>query len=81
MGKFAAMWVIFAGSPLGGPGTRYIATDGSVTNSKSRAAKFYTPEGAFDFATRQGIVLNGATRYVSQDTFTETELERRSLAS
>jgi hypothetical protein len=81
MVKFAAMWVIFAGSSLSGPDPRYIAGDGSITSSKSRAAKFYTSEGAFDFALRKGIILNGATRYVAQDTFTKAELERRSLAS
>ena len=76
------MWVIFAGpQQFPGPGRQYVASDGSVTHSKSEAQKFSTPEGARDFAEEQGIIIDGATRHVGQENFTQAELAWRPLGS
>jgi hypothetical protein len=76
------MWVIFAGpQQFRGSGRQYIASDGSVTHSKNEAQKFSTAEGARDFAGEQGITIDGATRHVGQEIFTQAELTWRPLGS
>jgi hypothetical protein len=49
--KTRTLWVIFAGpEQTGKPGTRYIASDGTVTKQKQLAAKFVTYGDAEKFA-------------------------------
>ena len=75
--KPKTLWVIFAGPQQhGGPGTRYIAKDGTVTGIKSRAAKFYSHGEAVEFAQHKKIKLT-ATRYIGQEDFTDFEIEMR----
>lgn len=68
------MVVIFSGPQQhAGPGTRYIAWDGTVTDLRGRAAKFANHDEAKEFAKAKGILLT-ATRYIGQDSFEEHEL-------
>ena len=76
------MWVIFAGpQQFPGPGRQYVASDGSVTHSRNEAQKFSTAEGAREFAGEQGITIDGTTRHLGQETFTQAELAWRPLGS
>ena len=70
------MFVIFASPEQRGPVTENVlfARDGTETQSRNRAAKFYTAESAFAFAREKGITLDGAMRYVGQMDFFESEL-------
>lgn len=58
-----------------GPGTRYVATNGEVTDIKSHAAKFSTPAAAFDFAKEIGVNLSESNKYVGQENFTDFEIQ------
>ena len=76
------MWVIFVGSQqVRGSGTQYVARDGSVTQSKNEAQKFSTAEAARDFAADKAIAIDGETRHLGQQTFTQTEIAWRPLVS
>jgi hypothetical protein len=68
------MYVIFAG-PLqqDGPGTHYIAKDGTTTTSKVHAAKFYLRIDAVEFARKKEIPLNDHT-YIDLENFSEFEV-------
>ena len=55
-------WAIFAGpKQTGKPGTRYIASDGTVTKQKQLAAKSVTYGDAEKFAQSKDIRLDGIT--------------------
>jgi hypothetical protein len=70
------MWVIFAGpQQFKAPGTRYTASDGTVTDIKSKAKKFYGPQEAKEFAEEKHIDLSKGTRYIGQDDFTDFEIQ------
>jgi hypothetical protein len=69
------LFVIFSGPQQhGGPGTRYIANDGTTTDLRSYAAKFYTWEEAKKFAEGKSITLDAAMTYIGQEDFTEFEI-------
>lgn len=72
--KRQTLFVIFA-SPqqFGGPGNRYIAQDGSITDIRSKAARFYSWNDAKDFADEKGIVLGGPID-IGQEEFAPFEL-------
>jgi hypothetical protein len=68
-------YVIFSGPKQhSGPGTKYIARDGSVTISRLDAARFYGSNEAAEFAKEHGIELDGAMRYIGTEEFTDYEL-------
>lgn len=69
------MWFIFV-SPqqFGGPGNRYIAEDGTVTNNPKLAAKFLSARDAHKFALDKHVKLDGATQYIAQNDFHETDI-------
>ena len=73
--NFRTMWFIFV-SPeqFGGLGNRYIAQDGTVTNSPKAAAKFFTARAAHRFAQDKRIKLDGATQYIAQNDFHESDI-------
>ena len=74
MAKTITKWVIFAGPQLiKGPGTRYIAPDGTITGEKRNAKKFVSHRDATDFAKSKNIKVNG-TRYIGQEDFLESEI-------
>ena len=69
------MFVIFARPQQHGrPGTLYIAKDGTRTERKFRAAKFYSFEDAKDFAKDKKIKLTALT-YIGQEDFTDFEIQ------
>jgi len=73
--KRKTLFVIFAGPQQhGGPGTHYIATDGTVTSIKSHAAKFYIFSDAKEFPKRGNIPLDAST-YIGQEDFTDFEIQ------
>ena len=73
------LFVIFHGQRQhGGPGTRYIARDGTTTKHKSRAATFGTAHDAITFAKEKGITFDGAVNYIGQEDFTDWDLRPRS---
>jgi hypothetical protein len=70
-------YVIFAGpQQFGGPGTQYIAEDGSRTGIKARAAKFYSHYDAVEFAKQKNIELTAIT-YIGQEDFTDFEMQHQ----
>lgn len=76
--KRKTMFVIFAGPQQHGrPGTRYIAEDGTVTEIRPHAAKFYSFADAQEFAKQSNITLT-ATTYIGQEDFTDFEVQMRS---
>jgi hypothetical protein len=80
--RLTTMWVIFAGpQQFRGSGTRYIAWDGSVTDRKNEAQKFSTAESARAFAADKGIAVDGETRHLGQENFTQAEIAWRPLGS
>lgn len=75
--KRTTLFVIFAApQPHSGPGTIYIAKDGTTTEHRSHAANFYTFTDATRFAEENGITLDAVT-YIGQDDFTDFELQGR----
>lgn len=74
--KRKMMFVIFARPEQRGPGpgNEFFANDGTTTQSRDRAAKFYTAESAFEFAKQHAIALDGAMRYIAPMDFSEDEL-------
>ncbi len=73
--KRTTVFVIFSGPQQHGrPGTRYIAKDGTITDVRSRAAKFYSFADAQEFAKERTITLT-ATTYIGQEDFTEFEIQ------
>ena len=72
--KRKTVFVIFGGPQQhGSPGTRYVAKDGTVTDSKVHAAKFYSFADAEEFAREKQVTLT-ATRYIGQEEFTDFEI-------
>jgi hypothetical protein len=62
-------YVIFAlPEQHGRPGTVYYSVDATITDIKSRAAKFLTFKDAEDFAKEHNIELTSAT-YLGLETF------------
>jgi len=55
------------------PGTRYYAQDATITDIRTKAAKFYSFEDAKEFAEQNNLELT-ATRYIGQESFSESEL-------
>lgn len=75
--KKQALWVIFDGPQQhGGPGTRYIAYDGTSTEYRREAAKFYTSQDARSFADKKGITIDGAMKYIQQESFSDFDMQR-----
>jgi hypothetical protein len=73
--KTRTLWVIFAGpEQTGKPGTRYIASDGTVTKQKQLAAKFVTYGDAEKFAQSKNIRLDGTTRHIGHDDFEDADI-------
>jgi hypothetical protein len=71
-------WVIFARPQQhGGPGSLFIAGDGTKTESREKAEKFNTAQAAKDFAKRKNITLDGAMTYIGQMDFTDFEIQSR----
>lgn len=69
-------YVIFDGpEQRKGPGTRYIAEDGTSTDLRSHAAKFFTPTDARTFAERKSIILAELVHIGIED-FTDFDLSR-----
>jgi hypothetical protein len=67
-------FVIFRGPQQHGrAGTRYYANDGTVTNIKTKAAKFYSPEDAREFAKQNNIKLTPIT-YIDLEDFSHSEI-------
>jgi len=70
------MWFIWvAPVQFGGPEKRYIALDGTVSNSPKLAAKFSTSRAAYWFAQEKRIKLDGATRYIDQKEFHDSDVD------
>jgi hypothetical protein len=68
-------YVIFAGpQQFGRPGTRYVAKDGTETDIKSRAAKFYSHYDAVEFAKQKNIELTAIT-YIGREDFTDFKMQ------
>lgn len=75
--KRTTLFVIFAAPQMrSGPGTLYIARDGTTTEHRSHAANFHTATEATRFAKEKGITLDAFT-YIGQDDFTDFELQGR----
>jgi hypothetical protein len=73
--KTRTFWVIFVGpEQIGKPGTRYVASDGTMTREKKLAAKFATYGDAEKFAQSKNIRLDGTTRYISHDDFEDSDI-------
>jgi hypothetical protein len=71
------MFVIFSGpQQFGRPGTHYIAKDGTRTEIRSHAAKFYSFTAAQEFAKRKNIELTDI-RYIGQEDFTNFEIQHQ----
>ena len=69
-------YVIFAGPQQhGGLGTRYFSDDGTSTEYRSKAAKFFAATDAIAFAERNNIFFS-ALIYVGLEDFTDFELSR-----
>jgi hypothetical protein len=69
------LWVIFVGAEqIGKPGTRYVASDGTVTREKTLAAKFVAYGDAEKFAQSKNIRLDGTTRYIGHDDFRDSDI-------
>ena len=67
-------FVIFDGPKVhDGPGTHYIANDGTSTDLRSRAAKFFSHAEARIFAMEKGITLSPVL-YIGIEDFTDFEL-------
>ncbi len=58
---------------LGPRRTRFIATNGSRTSDRVKAAKFYTLSETQAFAEQYGIALSDRT-YIEQENFSEAEI-------
>lgn len=67
-------YVIFDGPQrFKAPGTRYFDPDGTPTESKSKAAKFFTITDAIVFAKHQKIPLDGRNS-IGREDFTAIQL-------
>ena len=71
--KRTTMHVIFASPRQWNGPNHYIAEDGTVTDSKKRAAKFFTYEEAREFAKTKKIELS-ETRYIQAEDFGEFDI-------
>jgi hypothetical protein len=75
MATRTTMYVIFAGPQQHGrSGTRYIAKDGTKTDLRTNAAKFYLLEDAKAFTKNMSITLTENT-YIGQEDFTDFEIQ------
>jgi hypothetical protein len=68
------MFVIAFGTSSGGSAPPYLAPDGTRTDTKARAAKFYSFETAQQFAAHCQISLLGDGS-IGEEMFNESELE------
>ena len=69
-------YVIFAGPQQPGePGTRYVSDDGTSTEYRSSATKFFTATEAIALAERNKIIFS-ALISVGREDFTDFELSR-----
>ena len=67
-------YVIFDGpQEYKAPGTRYFASDGTSTESKSKAAKFFTTVDAIGFAKHHNIQIDEPNSIGIED-FTDSQL-------
>ena len=67
-------YVIFDGpQQFKAPGTRYFASDGTSTDSKIRAAKFFTTTDAIVFAKHHNIQIDEPNSIDIED-FTDSQL-------
>ena len=67
-------YVIFEGpQQYKAPGTRYFASDGTSTDSKFRAAKFFTTTDAIVFSKRHNIQIDENNSIGIED-FTDLQL-------
>jgi hypothetical protein len=67
-------YVIFEGpQQYNAPGTRYFASDGTSTDSKFRAAKFFTTTDAIVFAKHHNIQIDEPNSIGIED-FTDIQL-------
>jgi hypothetical protein len=55
-------------------GSRWITRAGTMTTSRSKAARFVTMQAAHDFAQAHAIKVNGITRSIDLEEFTAFEL-------
>lgn len=73
--KRSTKYVIFARPEQhGGPGTSYIADDGTITDKKHRAAKFDSFAEAEEFAIMKNIRLT-ETKYIGPVDFSDFEID------
>lgn len=73
--KKVGLYVIFFGPQnFGGP-NKYYDENGSVTDSRNEAAKFYTFEDAKEFADKMKNELS-ETRYIGQEDYLQSDLDR-----
>ena len=67
-------YVIFSGpQQIRGPGTHYIASNGSVTKNQHEAVKFFADSAAREWAQKQGIEITDMV-YIGQEDFNKTDL-------
>ena len=70
------LFVIFARPhPHARSDTQYIANDGSMTTTRSKAARVWTYWDAKAFAERNHLALNALT-YIGREYFTAFEVQR-----
>ena len=73
--KRTTMWVIFAQpQQFGGANNLFMARDGTKTESRKQAAKFYTAGAVQEFAKEKNITLDGAMTYIGQMDFSNFDL-------
>ena len=70
-----SLWVIYDGpQQFGATRQKYVATDGTVTDVKTRAARFETAAAAQEFVKAKSIALS-EIRYIGTEDFTDAELQ------
>jgi len=75
-------YVIFDGpEQRSGTDTRYFSDDGTSTDHRHRAAKFFTDSDAIAFAKQKNILLDGVFHYIGMADFMDFELNERSGSS
>lgn len=71
-----SLWVVYDGpQQFGATKQKYVATDGTVTTVKTKAARFETPAEAQAFVQAKKMVLS-EMRYIATEDFTESELQQ-----
>jgi hypothetical protein len=78
--KTRMFWVIFGGhEEIGGPGTRYVTSEGTLTHEKKLAAKFITHADAEEFARSKNIKIDSLTRFISVMMISRTRISKIQL--